>query len=281
MLTRTLARLTYGAGLLYGPALDTVTATGTAIGATIAALAAVTGDALAVKFSPIEKDVRILQFWSDAQVAGTGRLRSAKMHDNTSAIRFDTLVGDLQPYMPWGCSQRVYANDVLIVELGGSAVAGDIETITLLLYYQDLPGTSANFIGPDELKQRGGNLFYGENTLSTGTTGGYQGSEAINVEIDQFHAGSRYALIGFLTDTEMGAICWRGPDTGNLRVSGPGEEIHRELTADWFIRLSRAFNLPLIPVISAENKAATTVDCVCDENGADPTVTTIFQELAK
>ncbi|HEY3042615.1 MAG TPA: hypothetical protein VGJ39_01225 [Vicinamibacterales bacterium] len=269
------------AGRLFGPALDTVTAQGTAIGATIAALTAATGDQLAVKNCPLEKVARILSFWSDVQVAGTGRIRSARLHDNVQGIRFDTVIGDLRPYMPWGVSQRVYPNDVLIVELGGSAVGGDLETIMLLIYYEDLPGISARFISVDELKRRGTNVSMVENTITTGTGGSYQGSEAINVEFDQFHAGGQYALVGYLTDTEMGAVCWRGPDTGNLRVAGPGEETERELTADWFVRLSRAFDLPLIPVISAENKAATAVDVVCDENGADPTITSIFVELAK
>jgi len=276
-----IARLTYGAGLLFGPALDTLTAQGTAISATISALVAATGDSLAVKNTPIEKTIKIISFWSDVQVAGTGRIRSARLHDNVSALRFDTIIGDLRPYMPWGLTQRVYPNDVLTIELGGSAVAGDLEVIVLLLYYEDMPGISARFISPDELMRRAGNVYMGENTIATGTGGSYSGSEAINIEIDQFHAGAQYALVGYLCDTEMGAICWRGPDTGNLRVSGPGEETERELTADWFIRLSKATGLPLIPVISAENKAATLIDAVCDENGADPTVTSIFVELSK
>lgn len=268
-------------GLTYGPALDVVSATGTAITATISALAAVTGDSLAIKNAPLEKTARILSFWGDVQVAGTGRIRSARLHDNVQGMRFDTIIGDLRPYMPWGTSQRVYPNDVLNIELAGSAVGGDIETISLLIFYEDLPGISARFIAPDELMRRAGNLMFVENTISTGTAGSYSGGEAINVELDQFHAGAQYALVGYLCDTEMGAICWRGPDTGNLRVGGPGEETERELTADWFVRLSKAFNLPLIPVISAENKAATLVDALCDENGADPTVTSIFVELAR
>lgn len=281
MLNKLIHALTYGGGLRFGPALDVVSASGTAITATISALTAVTGDSLAVKNCPIDKMVRILQFWGDSQVAGTGRIRSARLHDNVSAIRFDTQIGDLRGYMPWGVAQRVYPNDVLNLELAGSAVAGDIETITMLLYYEDLPGIAARFIAPDELQRRGTNIYMGENTISTGTAGGYSGGEAINIEIDQFHAGGQYALVGYLCDTEMGAIAWRGPDTGNLRVGGPGEETERELTADWFVRLSRAFNLPLIPVISAENKAATLIDALCDENGADPTVTSIFVELSK
>lgn len=279
MLSKILNSLTYGAGLQFGPAMDIVTASGTAISATISALAAVAGDSLAVKNSPLDKESRILTFWTDVQVAGTGRIRSARFHDNVQGLRFDTLVGDVRPLMPWGVSQRVYANDVLVVELAGSAVAGDVESIVLLLYYPDLPGIDAKFISPEDLKSRGGNISMVENTLATGTGGGYTGGEAINAEQDQFHAGMKYALVGYLVDTETTAICWRGPDTGNLRVGGPGEETERELTADWFIRLSRAYATPLIPVISAENKAATLIDSVQDENGADVTVTSIFQEL--
>ena len=62
-------------------------------------------------------------------------------------------------------------------------------------------------------------------------------------------------------------------------MGGPGEETERELTSDWFVRLSRAYGIPLIPVFSAENKGGITVEGVQDENGADVTVTSIFAEL--
>ena len=281
MLTRTLDRLSYGAGVQLGAALDTVTANGTAIGATIAPLAAVAGDSLAVKNSPLEKLARILQFWTDVQVAGTARIRSGRMHDNVQGLRIDTLVGDIRPLLPWGAAQRVWPNDVLVVELAGSAVAGDIETICMLLYYDDLPGMQGQFITADDLRARAGNISVVENTIATTTAGGYSGGEAINVEQDQFHASSKYALVGYLVDAECSAVCWRGPDTGNLRVGGPGEETERELTANWFARLSSEYKLPLIPVVSAENKAATLIDAVQDENGADVTVSSIFVELGR
>ena len=65
-----------------------------------------------------------------------------------------------------------------------------------------------------------------------------------------------------------------------MRVAGPGGEDIRWVTADWFVRLARYFNLPLIPVIRAENKANTQIDGVQDENGADTTVISMFVELA-
>lgn len=260
-------------------ALELITAQGTAIGATIAALAAAGGDSLAVKHTPEGKAVRLLQFWADAQVAGTGRIRSNRMHDNVQGIRFDTIVADPRPLMPWGASQRVYPNDVLIVELAGSAVAGDIEFICLLLYYDDLSGSAGKFMTAEEVTRQTKHIFTVENTLATGIAGGYSGGEAINVEFDQFHAGGRYALLGYHVDAECAAVGWRGADTANLRVGGPGDETERELTANWFMRLSDAYKLPLVPVFSAENKAGILIDAVQDENGADVTVTSIFAEL--
>lgn len=262
-------------------ALEVINAQGTAIGATIAALAASTGDSLAVRNTGNTNPARILQVWTDVQAAGTARIRGSKFHDNVQGIRLDTLVGDIRPLLPWGLGQPVYPNDVIVAELGGSATAGDIESIGMLLYYPELLGANAQFVGPDDVMRRATNIFTVENTIATPTTGGWGGGEAINVEFDQFHAGAKYALVGYLVDTECTSVAWRGADTANLRVGGPGEETERELTADWFIRLSRAFGIPLIPVFSAENKGGITVETVQDENGADVTVTSIFVELGK
>lgn len=260
-------------------ALELIAAQGTAIGATIAALTAVAGDSLAVRNTGNANPAKILQLWTDVQVAGTLRIRSPKMHDNVQGMRFDTIVGDIRPLLPWGYGQSIYPNDVIVAELGGSAVAGDIETACLLNYYPELPGPSGQFLGPEDVLRRAVNIFTVENTLATGTAGGWSGGEAVNVEFDQFHAGAKYALLGYLVDTECAAVAWRGQDTGNLRVGGPGEETERELTSDWFVRLSRAYGVPLIPVFSAENKGAITVEAIQDENGADVTVTSIFAEL--
>lgn len=264
-----------------GKALELVGAAGTAISATISALAAVTGDSLAVRAGAQEKRIDLVQFWTDVQVAGTARIRSARMHDNVQGIRVDTIISDLYPLMPPGMRQRLYPNDVIVAELAGSAVAGDVEYLMMLLLYEDLAGAAGRFIGEDELKRRAINMFTVENTIATGATPAWAGSEALNAEFDQFHAGGQYALVGYVVDTEAPAIGYRGPDTANYRVGGPGIETDRATTRDWFIKLSRSLGEPLIPVISAENKAGTLIDALQDENGADVTVTSYFVELSK
>lgn len=264
-----------------GQALELIGASGTAIGATLAALTAVTGDSLAVRSGSPDKRIDLVQFWSDVQVAGTMRIRSPRMHDNVQAIRVDTIISDLYPLMPMGLRQRVYSNDVISVDLAGSAVAGDIEYVLMMMLYEDLAGAAASFINAEELFRRARDISAVENTIATGITAAWAGAEAINAEFDQFHANGQYALVGYEVDAEAPAIAWRGPNTSNYRVGGPGLETDRATTREWFLNLSRALGVPLIPVISAENKAGTLIDALQDENGADVTVTSYFVELGK
>lgn len=259
--------------------LELVAAQGTAISATISALAAVAGDSLQIRNTGTPNPARLLQMWADVQVAGTARIRSPRMHDNVQGIRFDTIVSDPTPFWPRGLSQPVYPNESLAVELAGSAVAGDIEYICMLLYYADLPGAAFQGISAQDLKTRMVNFFTVENTLATPTSGGWGGGEAINAEFDQWKAGSKYALVGYKVDTECAAVAWRGAETGNVRVGGPGIETDPILTQRWFIDLAEEYGLPLIPTFTAENKSGILIDCLQDENGADVTVTSIFAEL--
>jgi hypothetical protein len=264
-----------------GKALELIGAQGTAITATISALTAVTGDSLAVRAGAENKRIDLVQFWTDVQVAGTARIRSARMHDNVQGIRQRTIISDLYPLMPKGVRQRLYPNDVIVAELAGSAVGGDIEYLMMLLLYEDLAGAGVTFIDEAELKRRGGNISAVENTIATGATAVWGGAEAINAEFDQFHAGGQYALVGYTVDTECPAVAWRGPDTSNYRVGGPGIETDRAVTREWFMWLSRTLGEPMIPVIKAENKAGTNIDTLQDENGADTVVTSYYVELGK
>src|SRR5688500_13452566 len=91
----------------YYAALELVSAQGTAIGATIAALAAVAGDSLAVRNTGTANPAKLLKAWADVQVAGTARIRSPKFHDNVQGIRVDTIISDPTPFLPRGLSQNV------------------------------------------------------------------------------------------------------------------------------------------------------------------------------
>src|SRR6266511_3668713 len=124
-----------------GPVLELVTARTTAAGATFTAATFNSGNLAVIRNADESRPVGILQVWSDHQAAGTFRIRSPRMHDNVQGIRFDAVAGDLKPLLPWGVAQSVYPQDQLTVEILGSATAGDIETVGMLVYYDEMVNT--------------------------------------------------------------------------------------------------------------------------------------------
>jgi hypothetical protein len=266
-------------GLMYGPALDTIVVTGTAIGATLAAGTVATGDSLQVKNQNGNVPAWLLQIWSDHQVAGIVRVRSPKFHDNVDAIRFRALIGELSPQIPFGAKQALFPQDVLTVELSGSAVAGDIESVVLQVYYPDLPGQNARLLDWAGVQGRMVNLIGQRIAMTIGSTAGYNGARAINADTDLLKANTDYALLGATTDVETAAITVKGPDTGNVRVAVPGEPGLIHHCNYWFKRLSVATGFPVIPVINSANKGGTQVEVVGDENGGTANVTLWLAEL--
>lgn len=237
------------------------------------------GNSLTVRAAEQGSFILLLQIWCDTQAAGTLRVRSPRLHDNVQGIRLDTVAGDVVPLLPWGLAQPLLSQDPLTVEITGSATAGDVEAVSMLVYYQDLPGSDARLAAWEEVAPRIRHVMTIENTLALGTSGDYSGEEAINSEFDQWRADTDYALLGYFVDTECCSIRWRGADLGNYGVGGPGEPGLRHITKDWFLLLSQAYGLPLIPVFNSDNRAGVLIDGFQDENGADPTVTSIFAEL--
>lgn len=268
-----------GGTIQHAGVMQIIGASGTAIGATLAALAAVTGDSLTMPFFNEAKKAWMLEAWTDVQVAGTARIRSGKWHDDVNGLRFKTVISELSPLLPPGARQPIYSGDTLHVDLAGSAVAGDIEYVVMLMWFEELSAQAANLITYEQYVARAGNLMTAENTIATGTTAAWTGAEAINADNDQFHARSSYALLGYTVDVEVAAVGWSGNDTANVRNGGPGDETQREVTAKWFVNLARSTGLPCIPVITADNKSATTVSTLQDENGADTVLDSILCEL--
>lgn len=263
-----------------GAAMELISGHVVAPGATFTALTMHAGSSLTVRNARLDSKVRLLQAWADHQVAGNVRIRSPKLHDNVQGIRLFSVASEVVPLLSDLTRQPLYPQDTLIVEVTGSGVAGDVESVGALIYYEDLPGAEARFTTTMVLKERGVNYLAVENTIATGVAGGFSGEEAINAEFDLFKANTDYALVGYRVSAECASVRWRGADTGNLGVGGPGNELGGQWTREWFIMLQRQHDVPLIPVFNSANKAGILIDAVQDENGADVTVTSLFVELA-
>lgn len=261
------------------PALDLITSQGTAIGATLAATTIASGDSFTIKNAALTSDIWQLCVWAHNQAAGMVRIRSPKLHDNVDAIRSRVQAALVFLIDPEGLAQRFIAQDTEIVELAGSAVAGQIESVCQQLYYSDLPGQAARLFTWDQIKPKVKNTLGVRLAITLGTVVGYNGARAINADVDLLKANTDYAVLGMTGDVRTAAICLRGPDTGNLRVSVPGEPSLWHLGAEWFRRLAMQYNLPLIPVINSANKGATLIDCVNNQAGGTENVTLWLAEL--
>lgn len=251
----------------------------TAPSSTFTAATMASGDTLTISNTELNNPIYLLQVWGDHQTAGNIRIRSPKLHDINQGIRLFDVASEVQPLLPMGMRQSLYPQDTLELTITGSATSGDIETACLLLWYANLPGQNAQLFRWQEVMNRIVNIFTVENTLALTTSGGYSGEETITVEFDFGKANTSYALLGYHVSAECAAIGYRGSDLGGFRVGGPGNEIYKEMTGNWFKNLSIEYDLPTIPVFNWSNKNSILIDGVQDENGTDTTVTSIFAEL--
>lgn len=262
-----------------GKGLQVVTGFVTAPSTTFTAWTMASGDSLSIRNTPEGTLIGLIEMWSDQQTAGQLRVRSALLHDNVIGMTAHSVASEVRPLLPEGGMQLLKPQDLLIVEQTGSATGGDIESGSLLVYYDNLPGADARLATWDQIKGRIESYMYSYYTIALGTAGGYSGAAAINTTVDQWKANRDYALLGYLCSAECVTVGWYGPDTSNLRVGGPGNDSDNTITVDWFKKLSTKTGLPTIPIINAANKAATYIDGAQDENGVDVLVTSIFALL--
>lgn len=246
-----------------------------------AAMTAVTGNSATIRDT--NKEVYLLGVWQTRQTAGFTRITSPLLHDAVVGMGGTGSAGTTILFEGW--YQQLRAQDTLTVTGSGSATAGDIESSSILVWYEDLPGTSQRLISYEELMRRGEGVYTFANTLATGTTGGYSGSELITAEQDQLKANRDYAWIGTTAQAGAHAIRLTGSDFGNLGVGLPAggatAAANRMSSCSVFwADLARRLEWPLIPVINASNKSNTFIDACTDENGSDPILETHFVLLA-
>lgn len=239
------------------------------------------GNSNQVRSFPAPFKAYMLTAWADHQTAGYLRFTSSMLHDGNQGIRLYDTASEVQALIPLLKSPQILTSqDILSITMTGSATAGDIENFAALFYYENLPGVNAMLITPEQLAAYStGQLSSVENTISTGTAGGWSGEEAINAEYDNFHTASYYAILGGLVSAEACAIRWRSSDFGNLGVGMPANDVFKAYQANWFVYLSEKIGAGLIPVFAGANKGTVLIDALQDENGADPLVITHYAEL--
>jgi hypothetical protein len=215
--------------------------------------------------------VWLLSAWALNQVAGQLRIRSPRLHDAVNGMRWAVpalFAAPLYPHFQNGhFKQFLIPQDTLIVENEGSAVAGEIESNSMLVYYDNLPGVSARLVSDAQLQQYGVNVTTVQATLTAVITGQYGGGVLVNAAIQNLKANTDYALMGGATDTQGTVIGVTGVDFGSLRVGFPAEPLIAPLTRNWFQALAIASGLPTIPVFNSANFGGVLVDCQTNDAG--------------
>jgi len=262
-----------------GKVLQMISGYVTAPDTTLTAWTMGSGDTLAVRSLAPGTKAHLIQAWADNQTGGSLQIKSPLFHDDVTGIQSTIVAATVMPLLPAFLGQELYSQDTLSVKQSGSATAGDIESGSLLIYYDDVLGGNANLKSPGEVFPRIRSIMTAYNTLALGIAGGYSGQETIIAEINNWKPNTDYALLGYNVSVECCSVGWRGDATSNFRVGGPGNPTFKDLTANWFVWLSQISGKPCIPVFNTASNASILIDGVQDENGADTTVTSFFAQL--
>jgi hypothetical protein len=255
-----------------GRGLEVVTGFSTAPGvAAFSAEVAAAGNSFQVRSADVKSKVWLLEAWSFNQVAGQLRIRSPRLHDAVNGMRYRIPAALSLPRLGAAVAgafgQFLIPQDTLIVENQGSAVGGQIESSTLLIFYENLPGVAARLITNTQLRQYGVNRTTIQASIVTVITGQYGGGVLVNAATQNLKANTDYAWLGGETDTRGTVIRATGVDFGSLGIGFPAEPSIADVTETFFQNMAINLEMPLIPVFNSANFGGITVDAQTNQAG--------------
>jgi len=257
-----------------GAALETVTgyqSPATTTAGTYTTFTANTGVSFTIRATPTDQAGNMLGVFTSFGAAGYAQIKSARMHDQTIgttyAVAANTAFPQVNTVTPDDYDEPIWNTDVLTVQSTtvASQTASTSYLVGLQMYYPSLGGINQNmmtwaqvqsYINP--ANKTGLHYTSWVRPASSGTAGLLGTGVAINATNDQFKANHSYALLGYLAPTSVGAVLFQGTDTGNLYLGGPGSADPVQ-TRSFFVDQSLKQNLPLVPIIQANNKGNTFV----------------------
>ena len=166
----------------------------------------------------------------------------------------------------------VNAQETLAILLAATAVAGDVENMSMLVRYRDFPGISSRLLTEAQVLSRTEKLTTVENSLASTAGPSYGTPELINQDSDLLLANRDYALMGLTCRTAVHCIHVTAPDFGNVRIGAPGM-LRYDIGSQWFMMQSRLHDEPMVPVFSSGNKSNIFIGVATDENAGTFVVT--------
>lgn len=260
-----------------GAALQVISGFATNPGAAPVALTPCTGDSFTVPAFTPGSNAKLLRTWVENATGGVLRIRSPRLHDPAQGIRLRFPANDQVQLLGGPEMQPLYPVDPLIVETSGGGA--EVDVLSFLAYYADLPGIQAPLTSWADVSSRITNIAGVELNMTSGAVAGqYGGARVLNQDFQNLRAGESYALLGYTVSSAFATLRITGPDTGKVGVAGPGSPNTWD-TSTWFVDLANELGIPLIPVIQANNAGATVIDMIDTATTTNRPVTLVLGEL--
>jgi len=250
--------------------IELITASATAAATTGTAGAAVGTDSLNVKNA--RGDVDIIALWQTNQTAGFGQIITPSGHDTTRGWRAGVGIGVNVGQLALRQKLPLTPQETIAVLIAATAVAGDVENLSMLIRYKDFPGINARLMTENQVLARTEKLTTIENSLASTAGPSYGTPELFTTDSDLLKANRDYAILGMTSRTAVHCIYCQTPDGGNVRVGCPGM-LRYDLGSQWFMIQSRLHDEPLVPVFNSGNKANCFIGVATDENAGTFVVT--------
>jgi hypothetical protein len=259
-------------------AIETVTGRVVNPGAAFAALTANTDQSFAVRFHQNPGSAILEELWAQQGTAGQVRVNSPNMHDDVVGIRMVSNANAVRRLLAEEAREILMPQDTIEVAMTGDAAATN--TVAMLIYYGDLPGTAARLRTWEEVQPQIEHLYaFPVAVAGPVTAGDWSAGVAVNFTVDEMKANRDYAILGYTLDTECCAVAIAGSDTGNLKYGGPGPLLADETRA-FFIDQGRRSGTPHIPIINSANRGGTRV-FVCKNTAAGTVTVSLLTALLR
>lgn len=280
----------------YAQVLTSASVASTTGGTFADALVANTNDTLAVanfngdNSTPGNTGAKMLECWGiDSLHVGEIEFiytRPQATHDqqhgwrsNLQAAAFNTVghVGEVS-LLQGADFVDLYKSDTAAIT--ATSTASDCVLVSYVIEYLDLPGSSATYIGAQQVQNlHKSRVGIACNATASGTAGAYGTSRAINADDDRFHADTWYAILGCNVQTDVTTVSFLGPDLGGQRVGLPAGAVELR-SSSFFLDQAQKWNKPMIPCFNANNKASTFVVVADSATSTNPKIDVQLVELS-
>ena len=258
-----------------GLAIDTIGLHVTNPGATGAAPVLASGDILTVRSFPATSTAKLEQITRQGATSGFIQVKSTRFHDDVRGIRYTPATTPSRMLLPPDVGQALYSGDTLTVLMAGGTAESD--AAALHLYYSTLQGTAARLHMWGDIAGGIANIKPVEVTVKTAAIGAWATVVLTNTE-NLLHAGSTYAVLGYVVNAAGCVVGVKGQETGNMRVCGPATT-DTDVTSNYFVDASTYHGTPHIPVLKATNRGSIFATLLADAATVTVEVQLILAEL--